>query len=87
MIENVENILARPLKQNRDKLKQAVLARFSVCESVWNSVNKASVIYQRIICTKIPCISVLYFAIKPDDFSAEMLSGSVQSEAWREELL
>lgn len=48
------------------------------------SVNTASLTYPGIISTKITCISILYFTIKPDDFSAEMLSGNKLSRDWRE---
>lgn len=68
-----DDIFAGPLKQSWDKLRQAVLAWLSVSELFVRllehpSINKASLIYPRIICTKITCISILYFTIKPDDF-------------------
>lgn len=50
------------------ELRQAVLAA-AVLEH--HSVNKASLIYTKIICAKITCISILNFTIKPDDYRAE----------------
>ena len=51
-----------------DELRQAVLAAAAL-EHL--SVNTASLIHTKIICAKITCISILYFTIKPGDYSAD----------------